>query len=151
MIRLLVFLFIAVAGVNATSGTSDCPGIEPFRKAPSTVLFDNPPPPPLLFLVCERVVKSAKELGAKQGISASIALEKFCSIPANNVEDEKFCYNVGTAKKDINRLLDLGASEERICKKVKSINPHFCTAKTVKSERTGVQVNERLKIGVIFE
>jgi hypothetical protein len=101
--------------------------------------------------VCERVIKAAKELAVKQGITASIALEKYCNIPANNVEDEKFCYNVGTAKKDINRLLDLGASEERVCKKVKTINSHFCTAKTVKSERTGVQVNERLKRGVIFE
>ncbi len=101
--------------------------------------------------VCERVIKATKELAIKQGIAASNALEKYCSIPANDVEDEKFCYNVGTAKKDINRLLDLGASEERICKKVKSINAHFCTVKMIKSERTGVHVNDRFKRGVLYE
>lgn len=47
--------------------------------------------------------------------------------------------------------MDLGADEFRICKKVKSINPDFCKNLTAKVDRTGVQLNERFKRGIIYE
>jgi hypothetical protein len=102
-------------------------------------------------IVCERVVKAAKELGAKQNITPSLALEKYCGIPSIEVEDEQFCYNVATLKKDVNRLLDLGADASRVCKKVKAVNSDFCKTKVVKIERTGIQLNERFKKGIIYE
>lgn len=101
--------------------------------------------------MCERVIKAAKELGLKQSITSSVALDKYCSIPSIEADDEKFCYNIATLKKDINRLLELGADEARICKKVKAINSDFCKSKTVKVERTGIQLNERIKRGIIYE
>jgi hypothetical protein len=102
-------------------------------------------------IACERVVKAAKELGAKQNIAPSLALEKYCGIPSIEVEDEQFCYNVATLKKDVNRLLDLGADASRVCKKVRAVNSDFCKSKVVKVERTGIQLNERFKKGIIYE
>jgi hypothetical protein len=102
-------------------------------------------------IACERVVKAVKELGAKQNIAPSLALEKYCGIPSIEVEDEQFCYNVATLKKDVNRLLDLGADASRVCKKVRAVNSDFCKSKVVKVERTGIQLNERFKKGTIYE
>ena len=105
--------------------------------------FDSP--------VCHRVIKAAVELGAKQGITSAKALDKYCAIATLEVEDQKFCYNIDTIGKDISRLLEMGADEFRVCKKVSSINPDFCTVKIVKSTKTGEQLNDRLKKGIIYE
>lgn len=101
--------------------------------------------------MCERVIRASKELGTKQGVATSAALEKYCDVPTIEVDEQKFCYNIATLKKEVNRLLDLGADENRVCKKVKSVNPDFCLTKVVKVERTGIQINERLKKGIIYE
>jgi len=90
-------------------------------------------------------------MGAKQGITSTKALEKYCSIATLEVGDQKFCYNIDTLGKDISRLLEMGADEFRVCKKVNSINPDFCRAKIVNSTKTGVQLNDRLKKGIIYE
>ena len=102
-------------------------------------------------VVCEKVIRASKELGVKQKISVVEALDKYCAIPSIEDGDAKFCYNIASLRTDVNRLLQLGANEFRVCKKVKSINPDFCTAKLAKLERTGVQINERFKRGIIYE
>ena len=86
----------------------------------------------------------------KQGIAASTALERYCNIATLEVEDQKFCYDIATIGKDLYRLMELGADEYRICKRVKTINPHFCKMKTAKSSKSGIQLNERNKKGIIY-
>ncbi len=90
-------------------------------------------------------------MGIKQGISAASALDKYCTIATLEVDDLKFCYNIDTIKKDISRLLDMNADEYRVCKKVNAINPDFCTNRALKVTRTGEQLNDRLKKGIIYE
>ena len=97
------------------------------------------------------MIRTSRELAFKQGTSSTLALEQYCKIPSIEINDEKFCYDIGSIRKDIFRLMDLGADEFRICKKVKSINPDFCKNLTAKVDRTGVQLNERFKRGIIYE
>lgn len=59
-------------------------------------------------------------------------LNRYCTLQTISVEDQKFCYDIDNIKADISRMLKLGAEDERICRKVKSINPNFCATKTVK-------------------
>lgn len=65
----------------------------------------------------------------EKGLSSSQALAKYCAVDSLDVEDVKFCYNIDSFKRDIYRLVDLGANNERICKKVKAINEDFCRIK----------------------
>jgi hypothetical protein len=57
------------------------------------------------------------------------ALYRYCSLQNLAIEDAKFCYNIDTIKGEINRMMTLGANDERICKKIKSVNPDFCLSK----------------------
>lgn len=89
-------------------------------------------------------------MGIKQGISATAALDKYCEIETLSVEDQKFCYNTATIKKDLYRLMDMGADEYRVCKKVKAINSDFCKVMSTQVPRTGIQLNDRMKKGIIY-
>jgi hypothetical protein len=147
LLRIWCLLFI-ISCVVAVSEPSECLGKFILAYLPGC---DHNFDLIVVGIACERVVKAAKELGAKQNIAPSLALEKYCGIPSIEVEDEQFCYNVATLKKDVNRLLDLGADASRVCKKVKAVNSDFCKSKVVKVERTGIQLNERFKKGIIYE
>lgn len=59
------------------------------------------------------------------------SLNSYCQLQTISVEDQKFCYNIDTIKGDLQRLLSLGANDDRICKKVKSVNPDFCVTKAI--------------------
>ena len=93
-------------------------------------------------------MKSIKSYAASQSIKNSEAFEKYCVIPTLDVEEQKFCYNTDTLRMDILRLLDLGADENRLCKKVKSINPDFCLVKTQKVTINSDVVSK--KRGIIY-
>ena len=79
---------------------------------------------------------------------------RYCQLSKLPVEERKFCYDTETNRKEIFRLLDLGADENRICRKVKKINPDFCnTATQGQSANDGKgfmreQIKER---GIIYE
>ena len=49
------------------------------------------------------------------------------------MDEQKFCYDIENIQISINRLLDLGADEFRICRKIKSINPDFCVTTKMSS------------------
>lgn len=92
---------------------------------------------PSLFVVCDRVLRASRDLAAREaGLSVSQALGKFCSVETLETEDVKFCYNIDTIKKDIYRLLDLGANNDRVCKKVHTINSDFCRVRHSSSTPT---------------
>ncbi len=44
------------------------------------------------------------------------SFEHYCSLGTLSVEELKFCYDTDSFKKDILKLLDFGADENRICK-----------------------------------
>lgn len=106
---------------------------------------------------CLKVLKAVKEMSIsmnnqdKTSISLSAALDKYCALSALDVDDQQFCYNIETMRGDINRLLDMGADETRVCKKVRSINPHFCSGEKKQSkEKKTVHVNQSQRKGIIF-
>lgn len=99
-------------------------------------------------LVCVRMMKSIKSYASAQGIKNSEGFEKYCAIPTLDVDEQKFCYNTDTLRMDILRLLDLGADENRLCKKVKSINPDFCLVKAPKISPVNEFVSK--KRGIIY-
>ncbi len=68
------------------------------------------------------------------GGDVSETLSRYCLLQTISVEDQKFCYDIDNIKGEVSRLLKLGASDERICRKIKSINPNFCAKKTVKDQ-----------------
>jgi hypothetical protein len=80
----------------------------------------NPP-------VCSRVIKASRELSTDK---PSKLFEKYCSLSILSNEEQQFCYNSQGFQSEINRLLDLGADDKRICKKIYNINPDFCTSKS---------------------
>jgi len=85
--------------------------------------------------------------------SASKAFVKYCSLKELSIDDAKFCYDTETMRKDIFRLLDYGADASRICKKVGSTNPHFCTA-TGSKTRESIEYGKENRIkgrGIIYE
>jgi hypothetical protein len=92
------------------------------------------------------------EMGYKQGYKPMVALDKYCELSALEVEEQIFCYNAATIRKDITRLIEMGADEFRVCKKVRSINPDFCKGKSTaqKHTNTGIQLNDRKKRGIIY-
>lgn len=111
--------------------------------------------------VCIRMIKAAREFGKGQDppTSVSKALEKYCTLgTALSVEEQQFCYNIDNVRGEINRMLDLGADELRVCKKVKSMNPHFCVSKSSKkvsstketSKSNSEHRTSRNKRGIIY-
>ncbi len=101
--------------------------------------------------VCFRVITAIKDFAKDNSISAATSLDRYCSLTNIEVDDQKFCYNIDNIKQDMHRLLDFGASESRICKKIRSINADFCASKKVKVEEpTGIHLNERYKRGIIY-
>jgi hypothetical protein len=85
-------------------------------------------------------------------VSMSTALDKYCALKVLDVEDQQFCYNIDTMRGDINRLLDMGADETRVCKKVRSINPDFCSnEKKDRKKKTAVHINQSQRRGIIFD
>jgi hypothetical protein len=77
--------------------------------------------------ICTRAMRASKEMAKHDGIKASQAFEKYCKLGSSlELAEEKFCYDMENMKATLHRLLDLSASEERICRKVKETNPHFC-------------------------
>ena len=76
--------------------------------------------------VCVRMVKAARDFGKAQNppTATSKSLEKYCSLGTTlSVEEQQFCYNIDNVRGEINRMLDMGADEIRVCKKVRSMNP----------------------------
>lgn len=124
----LIVLFVEQSSSAATTGTSkadsECP-------------------------VCLRIMRAIKDLSKSQSIPMANALKKYCGMQSLEVEDEKFCYNTDTFKKDIDRLLGLNADEFRICKKVKSINPDFCQVK-VATKKEEFSISQNSKRGIIY-
>ncbi len=82
------------------------------------------------------------------------ALTKYCQLQSISVEDQQFCYNIDTMMKELSRLIVLGATDERICKRVKATNPHFCSAKvSYATQESTVKIHSEtgsVKKGVIF-
>ena len=97
--------------------------------------------------MCSRVLRAARDITARDGETASVSdvLSRYCSLQTISVEDQKFCYDIENIKGEINRLLTLGASDERICRKVKAINPDFCRSKKIKDKSFS------RKRGIIYE
>jgi len=100
--------------------------------------------------VCVRVVRAARELGRVQQRDVSSVLSSYCSLSNIEVAEQKFCYNTENVRGQITRLINLGADESRICKKVKAMNPDFCKVMSTKKVE-GVHHNDRLIKGVIYE
>jgi hypothetical protein len=100
--------------------------------------------------VCYRVLRAVNDLGGKQGIPATEAFDRYCDIANLEVEDQKFCYNTANVRRELFRLMELGADEYRVCKKVKSMNPDFCLVKAAKPTNTGIHLNDRNKRGIIY-
>jgi hypothetical protein len=73
--------------------------------------------------------ENQKKTQKKEKTTSFEALYRYCSLQNLAIEDAKFCYNIDTIKGEINRMMTLGANDERICKKIKSINPDFCLSK----------------------
>lgn len=80
----------------------------------------------------------------------SHALDKYCELKALETSDEKFCYDTSNMRQSINRLMEMGADEYRLCQRVKSINSDFCRVKTKQVKVVTVHLNERLKRGIIY-
>ena len=87
----------------------------------------------------------------------SDSLERYCELKTLETEEAQFCYNIDTFKMALNKVLNVGADEYRVCKKVKAMNPDFCSGgKTKKREEkinnkpNVVHLNERHKRGIIY-
>eukprot|EP01041_Mallomonas_annulata_P011355 gene11355-23765_t len=101
--------------------------------------------------VCMRVFKAVKDLAKVNDLQPSKSFDRFCSLTTIDVEEQQLCYNVDNFKRDLYRILDLGADESRICKKVKAVNKNFCLSKTSRIiEHKGHQ-HETLVKGIIYE
>lgn len=93
--------------------------------------------------VCMRVMRAVRDYAKERNMTPSIALRKYCGIEELEVSVVQFCYNIGTVMQDLGRVLDLGADEVRICKKVENINPHFCTSTKQKDGGVGKNIDTR--------
>eukprot|EP01039_Chlorochromonas_danica_P005699 gene5699-6283_t len=74
-----------------------------------------------------RTLRAVRELsrdGGKEDLFA--ALMRYCALQSISSEAQQFCYNIASAKGEIERLMRLGAEDKRICHKVHSINSDFC-------------------------
>ena len=79
--------------------------------------------------------------------------ERYCNLSKLSVEEKKFCYDTESIRKDIFRMMELGATEERICKKVNKVNPDFCKtlAASNDAENAIVKSEKQRERGVIYE
>jgi hypothetical protein len=134
---------------GSTSKTVDCPGkkercsvvlcchhltvfcfslcFSPLGHSLSIIFAFRQYYPPIHQKVCIRVIRAAQSLSQKDStLSKASALQQYCQLPQLGVEDAKFCYDIDTIQKELKRLLDLGANEDRICRRVYAVNPHFC-------------------------
>lgn len=75
-------------------------------------------------------LRATKEFGLAHNMSPSKAFEKYCGMASLEVDDQKFCYNTEPLRRDIFRLLDLGADEQRVCRKIRAVNPDFCPSRS---------------------
>lgn len=110
-------------------------------------------------------------------MSTSAAFDRYCALGEHVLQgdEQKFCYDTSSIRKDLHRLMDLGADARRICKRVRSVNSDFCSGRVsfsagaaelsgdvrrdpvdshentgVRSKNLGVHLNERNKKGIIF-
>lgn len=110
-----------------------------------------------MVIVCLRVLRASRDL-TKQDKSGTLsvpeALAKYCQLQNIPVEDQQFCYNIDTMLKDLSRLISLGATDNRICKRIKSTNPHFCSTKlnnnAKKADSTSKKLAHGAKKGIIY-
>jgi tRNA(Ile)-lysidine synthase TilS/MesJ len=93
----------------------------------------------------------------KSQVSYKVTFEKYCNLPKLPVDEEKFCYDSDTLRQEIYKLLDYGADESRICKKVMKANPDFCRTSTQvklvlnEAPRSSIANNHDNVRGVIYE
>lgn len=74
-----------------------------------------------------RTLRAVRELSKDGGkVDLFSALMRYCALQTISSEAQQFCYNIASAKGDIERLMRLGAEDKRICHKVYSINSDFC-------------------------
>ena len=105
----------------------------------------------LVFTVCDRVLKTITELSSSQGIAKQLAYQNYCGL--NNLENQeaKFCYDTNSMTSEIFRMMSMKADDKRICKKIKKVNPNFCTgSKVTKPVEPNAHLNERHKRGIIY-
>jgi hypothetical protein len=95
--------------------------------------------------VCDTVLNAARNVAKNEKkLKISDALNKYCAVTSLDVDHVKFCYNIDTIKRDLFRILDVGASNDRVCKKVLAVNKDFCQLKqSISSSNT--------LLGPIFE
>lgn len=102
--------------------------------------------------VCIRVIRAARALGKSGQEGATSVLSSYCQLSQQlEVEDAKFCYNIENVRGELNRMLNLGADEYRICKRVKAMNSDFCKVMGKKVNKEGIHKNDRLVRGVYYE
>lgn len=102
--------------------------------------------------VCIRVIRAARELGKSRQEDAARMLTSYCQLTEQlQVEDQKFCYNIDNVRGELSRMLNLGADEFRVCRRVKAMNPDFCRVMAKKTNKEGIHKNDRLIRGVIYE
>lgn len=94
-------------------------------------------------------MKSSIALKEKENL-ASKAFIRYCSLKTLDTSEDKFCYDAEPNRKEISRMLDMGADAKRICKKINKINPDFCKAikASKKIERLSTAKSKR---GIIYE
>jgi hypothetical protein len=89
--------------------------------------------------------------GDKSNVTLFNKLTQYCSLQNIDIEDLKFCYNIENMKESMNRILSLTDDENRICKKLKEVNPDFCRIRSKKvQDIQTVHLNERHIRGVIY-
>ena len=103
-------------------------------------------------LVCLRIIRAIKR-ELKHSESSSKYLDRYCSLKNLPVDEQKFCYNTDTIRRELIRLLDMGADEQRVCKKFYSINPDFCASKSDQEKVLEAlrNKNSNKKRGIIYE
>lgn len=100
--------------------------------------------------MCYRVVRAARKLGGSSKTAGAEAFQKYCMLENLAVDELKFCYDVDSFKQDIIKLFNFGADENRICKKVHSINLNFCAVKKKDAVLPGTRAFKNAR-GVIYE
>ncbi len=141
IVTLLLLLFIATNVASAAAAATPRVVVEDELVAPV-----NCP-------ICNRVIRAVNYFSIKNNVKADVALDKYCKLTSLEVDEQRFCYNIETIKSDINRMLLMQADENRVCKKVNSINPDWCTVKQVKGESDDKNKNTlpSKTRGVIYE
>ena len=89
-------------------------------------------------------------MGGTSKASGAEAFEKYCSLDTLPVDELKFCYDVDSFKQDVLKLLNFGADEKRICKKVHSTNHNFCAVKKKDAVLPGTRAFKNAR-GIIYE